>query len=79
MDFGLENYVGGSEIIADTNEHTGRWWKIVVAEADTTFAALAGSNFTAPGSGETFPANFEFIGNFTTIDLGAGKVLAYKV
>ncbi len=55
MNFGKEDYVGGSEIIADTSEHTGRWWKIVVAEADTTFATLTGSNFTATWQQRNFP------------------------
>jgi hypothetical protein len=68
----------GSELITDTAVHTGSWKMVVPYEA-TVFTTLTDTNRTGNSiASESFPANFLLMGNFTTITLASGAVVAYK-
>jgi hypothetical protein len=68
----------GGSIIDDTSTHVGKWHSISMI-TDTVFSAWEPS-FDIYGTlaGITFPAGFILFGNFTSITLASGKIVAYK-
>jgi len=67
----------GSIYINDTNAHTGVWRKIYIV-SETVFATLTDALMSGTPTGVAFPAGAVITGNFTTIDLTSGAVIAYK-
>ena len=73
----------GGSYINDTAVHTGTWFAIQATE-DTVLAAQA-SNITnlddicTGQDGTTLSANTVIYGNFTSIDLTSGAVIAYNI
>lgn len=77
MKFGYGQY--DHDVITDTAEHTGLWYKIlVVANAGLTALVDNKANSTTAYDTLTLPAGAEFYGEFTTIQLSSGSVVAYK-
>jgi len=68
----------GSNLLNDTSVHTGKWFAITII-SDAIFTTLTSSNLTGSTTGITFPAGIQIYGDFTTITLTSGTVLAYKV
>ena len=73
----------GAELITDTNDHSGDWYCIVSVEDDTTLdASSCVVNWTTNGA--AFSTDLDLItgvpmyGDWTTISLTDGKVLAYR-
>lgn len=69
----------GSTFISDTSVHNGSWSAIFMVEA-TVFNVL--TDATRDGNAiaaESFPVGSTIYGNFTSIDLTSGAVIAYKV
>ena len=73
----LAGQKGGTNI-ADTDTHTGTWWKIIVITAATFTTNTLESGAAAAFSGSAVPAGVELLGNFTAIDLASGHVYAVK-
>ena len=75
--------LNGGSYINDTAVHTGTWFAIQATE-DTVLAAQA-SNITnlddscTGQDGTTLSANTVIYGNFTSIDLTSGAVIAYNI
>ena len=75
--------LNGGEYINDTAVHTGNWFAIQATE-DTVLAAQA-SNITnlddicTGQDATTLAAGMVLYGNFTSIDLTSGAVVAYNV
>lgn len=75
--------LNGGEYINDTAVHTGNWFAIQATE-DTVLAAQA-SNITnlddicTGQDATTLTAGMVLYGNFTSIDLTSGAVIAYNV
>ena len=75
--------LNGGEYINDTAVHTGNWFAIQATE-DSVLAAQA-SNITnlddicTGQDGTTLSAGMVLYGNFTSIDLTSGAVIAYNV
>ena len=71
----------GGEYINDTADHTGTWSEVYCTE-DTVFATNTAcdiSNFSALVTDATSFAQGQILyGNFTTIDLVSGAVIAYN-
>lgn len=72
----------GSDLIVDTTTVAGAWNVIAILEA-TVFSVLSvvqSTDLTITSGGlaaATFPAGLEIRGNFTSIRLASGAVLAY--
>lgn len=67
------------EVIGDTAEHTGLWYKIlVIANAGLTALVDNKANSTTAYNALTLPAGAELYGEFTTIQLSSGSVVAYE-
>ena len=75
--------LNGGSYINDTAVHTGTWFAIQATE-DTVLAAQA-SNITNLDDichgqdATTLSANTVIYGNFTSIDLQSGAVIAYNI
>ena len=75
--------LNGGEYINTTDVHTGKWFAIQATE-DTVLAAQA-SNITnlddicTGQDATTLSAGTVLYGNFTSIDLTSGAVIAYKI
>jgi hypothetical protein len=76
--------LNGGKFIKDTNTHTGTWFAIQVVE--DAIIQTQSSNITdldnacQPVSGGiTLAANTVIYGNFTSIDLTSGAVIAYNI
>lgn len=75
--------LNGGEYINDTATHTGNWFAIQATE-DTVLATQA-SNITnlddicTGTDGTTLSANTVLYGNFTSVDLTSGAVIAYNI
>jgi len=75
--------LNGGEYINDTAVHTGNWFAIQATE-DSVLAAQA-SNITnlddicTGQDATTLSAGMVLYGNFTSIDLTSGAVIAYNV
>ena len=64
-------------MFADTSSHTGQTWTVIQSISDSTaFAALTGDITT--GGPSTLPKGMILEGEFTTIELSAGEVIAYR-
>jgi len=75
----------GSDFINDTDAHTGNWGIIYCISA-CTFAVLTSAVdlegnalMTGTLTGITMSPGMLIYGNFTTISLGSGKVIAYRL
>jgi hypothetical protein len=69
----------GFELITDTSEHTGRFFRLYALEASVVNTATVQN-----ASGNTFsavpiPAGGAIDGLFTAVTLTSGKVVAYKL
>ena len=75
--------LNGGEYVNDTAIHTGNWFAIQATE-DTVLAAQA-SNITnlddicTGQDGTTLSAGTVLYGNYTSIDLTSGAVIAYNI
>jgi|TARA_R110002110_G_scaffold1354_1_gene5694 hypothetical protein len=75
--------LNGGAYINDTATHTGNWFAIQATE-DTVLATQA-SNITnlddicTGEDGTTLSANTVLYGNFTSVDLTSGAVIAYNI
>lgn len=67
----------GADFFNDTNTHTGKWFKIYVT-ASATFNAVI-SNWSSFPTAIAFAAGTEFYGQFTSIDLTSGSIIAYRL
>jgi hypothetical protein len=68
----------GATFISDTAVRNGNW-RLIIPIENTAFTTLTDSNLDGnTTAGETFPTNFPLYGNFTTITLASGAVMAYK-
>ena len=66
----------GSTIITSTGTHVGAWRKIVVI-GTTEFTTLTDSRRIGSIASVSFPANYEITGEFSTIVLASGSIIAY--
>jgi hypothetical protein len=68
----------GGEVIADTNAHSGNWFAISMI-TDTIIASWTPA-FTVHGTlaAITWPAGFIMFGNFSSIQLTSGSIVAYN-
>ena len=68
----------GGDIIADTGAHTGNWFAISMITA--TIIAAWTPSFTTYGTlaNITWPSGYILFGNFASIQLTSGSVVAYK-
>ena len=75
--------LNGGAYLNDTAVHTGNWFAIQATE--TTVLAAQASNITnlddicTGQDGTTLSAGMVLYGNFTSIDLTSGAVIAYNV
>ena len=75
--------LNGGAYLNDTAVHTGNWFAIQATE--TTVLAAQASNITnlddicTGQAGTTLSAGMVLYGNFTSIDLTSGAVIAYNV
>ena len=75
--------LNGGAYLNDTAVHTGNWFAIQATE--TTVLAAQASNITnlddicTGQDGTTLSAGMVLYGNFTSIDLTSGAVIAYTV
>lgn len=72
----LESGIGkcGGQLIANTTVTTGTFVAITII-TNAVFTTLTGS--IAGMDSTTFPAGVTLFGNFTTVTLASGKVIAY--
>lgn len=74
----------GADLISDTTDTTGGSWSSIMVIDDTTFTVLETStislNRAAPAdlNGLAFPRGTILYGDFTRIQLSAGRVIAYR-
>ena len=75
------SYSIGADFVNDTSTYTGRWRRITILKANTSFAALTAQNWTGNSIvGENLPAGFTIEGVFTSFELDhSGAVIAYKI
>lgn len=73
--FSLGQY--GANYITSTGNNEGNWGCITALE-DTSFTALAASNWSGTTSGLALKQGVSIFGTFTAINLQSGKVVAYK-
>jgi hypothetical protein len=76
--------LNGGEYISDTSVHTGNWFAIQVTEADTHIQTQASNitnldNLCQPVDNTALAAGTVLYGNFTSIDLTDGAVIAYNI
>ena len=76
--------LNGGEYISDTSVHTGNWFAIQVTEADTHIQTQASNitnldNLCQPVDNTALAAGTVLYGNFTSIDLTSGAVIAYNI
>tara|TARA_R100000388_G_scaffold22778_1_gene17329 strand:- start:400 stop:621 length:222 start_codon:yes stop_codon:yes gene_type:complete len=67
----------GAEVIADTNQHTGRFAKIIAME--DSVASIAGPELKGDVSNMTMKANTTVECVITSITLASGTVIAYRI
>ena len=74
----------GADYITNTNTHTGRW-SVIQVIADATFNAVVQDSIflnSAPTpynfAGVVLTAGTVIYGNFTSIDLTSGTIIAYR-
>ena len=75
--------LNGGEYISDTNVHTGNWFAIQATEV-THIQAQASNitnldNLCQPVDDTELAAGTVLYGNFTSIDLTSGAVIAYNI
>lgn len=76
QDLGLRGF---NRIAAADGEQSGRWHAVKAVGGDATFGAgCAMHKGDAPSSGDVLQQGDTVSGPFTTIDLSAGTVYAYK-
>lgn len=63
--------------IADTTAKTGEWKAITVLE-NATFSILTANNWEGSTDGLVVGAGVTLFGEFTKIQLSAGRIVAYK-
>jgi len=74
----VANGMLGGNYIADTSTHTGTWTTIDCV-TDTVFDSSTVCNIAGlAASNATFPAGKQLFGNFTTVKLTSGSVIAYQ-
>ena len=75
-----DDYAAGGIYINDTTTRTGRFWKVRVVSTTRfdTGTSVNIDNFPNDGTISIF-SNTEIIGNFESIQLFSGAVIAYKV
>jgi hypothetical protein len=66
----------GGVYISDTSVYTGVWDAIQALEVAT--ATLVSTNLTGTLTGVPIPAGVTIFGQFSSITLSAGKVIAYN-
>jgi len=76
--------LNGGNFIKDTNVHTGNWFAIQIVEdaiIQTQSSNISGlDNACQPVSGGiTLSAGTVLYGNYTSIDLTSGAVIAYNI
>ena len=79
----MENSMGysGFEYINDAVPHyapANMYYCVIQVIIDAVFTAIAGSISGNTFTGETIPAGTLIYGNFTSVTLSSGKVIAYK-
>tara|TARA_A100001515_G_scaffold101717_1_gene82408 strand:- start:260 stop:481 length:222 start_codon:yes stop_codon:yes gene_type:complete len=67
----------GAEVIADTNNHTGRFAKLIAME--DSVASLNGPEFRGDVSNITMKANTTVECILTSVTLSSGTVIAYRI
>ena len=67
----------GAEVIADTNNHTGRFSKLIATE--DSVVSLAGPELRGDVSSITMKANTSVECIITSITLASGTVIAYRI
>lgn len=74
-------YSIGADFVNTTDAQTGRWNRITILKANTSFSAFTAENWTGNTfTGEALPAGFEIQGVFTAFTLNSGgAVIAYKI
>ena len=65
----------GSLVIADTDSHSGDWFKITSLKDTTAFTTLTGNNSGTPS---VLEKGISIYGQFSVIALSAGEVIAYN-
>ena len=75
------SYSIGADFVNTTTAQSGRWNRITILKANTSFSAIGAENYTGNSLvGETLPAGFEIQGVFTSFTLNTGgAVIAYKI
>jgi hypothetical protein len=72
------NCCSGSDFFNDTTSRDGKWNKIQVL-ANTVFTTLTDATRGGTAVGAfSFPAGTVFTGQFTTIKLASGTIIAYR-
>lgn len=72
----VRNGKGYKDVFADTSAHTGQTWTVIQSISDSTaFTTLTGDISAAPSS---LPKGMIIEGEFTTIELSGGEVIAYR-
>ena len=66
-----------AEIINDTDAHTGRFGKVVALQ--DSVITLVSENVTGDLSAVPFKSSNEICGVITSITLGSGTVIAYRL
>ncbi len=66
----------GGLVIADTDSHSGDWYKITSLNDSTAFTTLTSGNIT--GKPSVLKLGVSIYGRFSVIDLSAGEVIAYN-
>jgi len=72
----VRNGYGYKDVIADTSVNIGEWVLIQSISDSTAFTTLTGDITT--GGPSTLPKGMIIEGNFTSITLSAGEVIAYQ-
>ncbi len=67
----------GAEVIQDTNNHTGRFAKLIAME--DSVASIAGPEFRGDTSNITMKANTTIECILTSVTLSSGTVIAYRI
>ena len=68
----------GATFINGTDPVTGYYWKVVAVAATVFATGTIFNGGTNPFSTQSFPALYEIMGNFTSIELVSGSIMAYK-
>ncbi len=67
----------GAEVIADTNQHIGRFSKMIAME--DSVASISGPELKGDVSSMTMKANTSVECIITSITLASGTVIAYRI